>query len=267
MTSLAALKVGAGLVTACVPKPILSTVALVAPEVMTQPLEETDEGSIARGAIDPIAKQKLHNRLVLAVGPGLSTNPETTAYVRALVSDIDVPVILDADGINAFAGDRDLLNGSKRPLVLTPHPGEMARLLGASIKDVLGNPEKTARDFAVQHQLYLVLKTWRTIIARPDGWLAVSTTGNPGMAKGGTGDVLTGLIAGIVAQGRAIDADIGDCVCAAVDLHGLAGDFALSDSDERTLMATDIIKYLPRAIRFIRSQQKLTWLRGFPKET
>ena len=266
MTSLAALKVGAGLVTACVPTSIVSTVALVAPEVMTQPLEETDEGSIARGAIDPIAKQKLHDRLVLAVGPGLSTNPETTAYVRALVTKTDVPVILDADGINAFAEQRDLLDGNKRPLVLTPHPGEMRRLTGLSIEKVMGDPQKAARDFAVQHHLYLVLKTWRTVIARPDGSLAVSTTGNPGMAKGGTGDVLTGLIAGIVAQGRAVNADIGDCVCAAVDLHGLAGDFALADSDERTLMATDIIKYLPRAIRFIRSRQEFTWLRGFPKE-
>lgn len=265
MTSLAALKVGAGLVTACVPKSILSIVAQVAPEVMTEALEETEQGSIAKSAADPLANVKSRGRLVLAVGPGLSTNPETTAYVRTLVTNTDVPVILDADGINAFAGQAHLLDGSKRPLVLTPHPGEMARLTGRSIKDILGDPERAARDFAVQHHLYLVLKTFRTIIARPEGSPAVSTTGNPGMAKGGTGDVLTGLIAGIVAQGRAIDAEIGNCICAAVDLHGLAGDFAVADGDERTLMATDIIKYLPRAIRFIRSPQKFTWLRGFPR--
>ncbi|HET9181175.1 MAG TPA: NAD(P)H-hydrate dehydratase [Candidatus Angelobacter sp.] len=265
MTSLAALKVGAGLVTACVPRSILSTVAQVAPEVMTEPLEETNQGSIAKGAVDPTAKQKSRSRLVLGVGPGLSTNPETTAYVRSLVTNTDVPVILDADGINAFTGQSDLLDGRKRALVLTPHPGEMSRLAGLSIKDILSDPAKAARDFALQHHLHLVLKTFRTVIARPDGSLAVSTTGNPGMAKGGTGDVLTGLIAGMVAQGRAVNADIGNSICAAVDIHGLAGDFALADGDEHTLMATDIIKYLPRAFHFMRSEQKFTWLRGFPR--
>jgi ADP-dependent NAD(P)H-hydrate dehydratase / NAD(P)H-hydrate epimerase len=265
MSSLAALKVGAGLVTACVPRSILGMVAAVTPEVMTEPLEENSQGSIAEAARDPIRSQKVRARVVIAIGPGLSTHAETAAYVRQVVTSSDVPVILDADGINAFAGHADLLDGSTRPLVLTPHPGEMSRLSGMSIKEIVGNPLEVARDFAKKHRLYLVLKGWRTVIARPDGRASVSTTGNPGMAKGGTGDVLTGLIAGIVAQGRAIEADIGDSVCSAVDLHGLAGDFAVSESDERTLMATDIIKYLPPAIRFIRSPQTFTWLRGFPR--
>lgn len=265
MTAAAALRVGAGLVTACVPRSILKTVAQFTPEVMTEPLAETDQGTVSEQAADLIANQKARARLVAAVGPGLSTNPETVAYVRKLVTRCSVPLILDADGINAFAGHPELLNGRNRALVLTPHPGEMARLTGLSVKEILGNPTEVARNFAMQHHLYLVLKTWRTIIAHPSGRVAVSTTGNPGMAKGGTGDVLTGLIAGIVAQGRAIDADIGNGVCTAVDLHGLSGDIALSESDERTLMATDIIKYLPRAVRFIRSAQKFTWLRGFPK--
>jgi hydroxyethylthiazole kinase-like uncharacterized protein yjeF len=265
MAAAAALKVGAGLVTACVPRSILETVAQFTPEVMTEPLAENDQGTISDQAVDLIASQRVRTRLVAAVGPGLSTNPETVEYVRRLVVHCDVPLILDADGLNAFAGRAYLLDGRSRALVLTPHPGEMSRLTGLPIQNILGDAVATARNFATQHHVHLVLKTWRTIIAHPNGRVSISTTGNPGMAKGGTGDVLTGLIAGMVAQGRAVNADIGEAVSRAVDLHGLSGDIALSEGDERTLMATDIIRCLPRAVRFLRSQQNFTWLRGFPK--
>jgi NAD(P)H-hydrate epimerase len=267
MASLAALKVGAGLVTACVPRSILPMVAQITPEVMTEPLAETDQGTVCEQAADLISNQKARARLVAAIGPGLSTNPETVEYVRRLVARCDVPLVIDADGLNAFAGRSDLLDGRERPLVLTPHPGEMARLTGLSLKEILNNVVETARTFATRHHLHLVLKGWRTVIAHPDGIVSVSTTGNPGMAKGGSGDVLTGLIAGILAQGRAINADIGKDVSRAVDLHGLSADIAVSEGDERTLLATDIIRYLPRAIRFVRSNPKYTWLRGFPKGT
>jgi NAD(P)H-hydrate epimerase len=265
MTSSAALKVGAGLVTAWVPASILNTVAQFALEVMTGGLDETSEGTIAANAVNPLAAQKNRQRFVMAVGPGISTNKETVTYIKRLVAGCDVPMILDADGLNAFDGCADLLDGSKRPLVLTPHPGEMSRLTGLSIKEVVGNALKVARDFAARHHVHLVLKLWRTIIADPDGRVRVSTTGNPGLAKGGSGDVLTGLIAGVVAQGRAVNANIGDAACAAVDLHGLSADIAVSEGDERTLMANDVIRYLPRAIRFLRRPQKFEWLRGFPK--
>lgn len=267
MASLAALKVGAGLVTACVPRSILPTVAQVTPELMTEPLAETDQGTVSEQAADLISTQKVRARLVAAIGPGLSTNPETMEYVRRLVARCDVPLVIDADGLNAFAGRAELLDGRERPLVLTPHPGEMVRLTGLSLKEILNNVVETARTFATRHHLHLVLKGWRTVIAHPDGIVSVSTTGNPGMAKGGSGDVLTGLIAGILAQGRAISADIGQDVSRAVDLHGLSADVAVSEGDERTLLATDIIRYLPRAIRFVRSNPKYTWLRGFPKGT
>jgi len=267
MTALAALKVGAGLVTACVPKSILATVAGFGPELMTEPLAETDQGSISADATDPIAVRKFLRRVVVAIGPGLSTDAETVTYVKRLVSGCDVPLVIDADGLTAFSGSTELLDGSKSPLVLTPHPGEMSRLTGLSVKEVVGNALEVAGGFAAQHHVYLVLKGWRTVIACPDGRIHVNTTGNPGMAKGGSGDVLTGLIAGIVAQTRAVNGDIGDAVCAAVDLHGLSADIAAAEGDERTLMATDIIKYLPRAIRFLRSRQKFTWLRGFPRRT
>ncbi len=141
----------------------------------------------------------------------------------------------------------------------------MSRLTGTAIKEIANNPLEIARNFATRHHVHLVLKNWRTIIAHPDGRGSVSTTGNPGMAKGGSGDVLTGLIAGVLAQSRSVNADIGDAVCAAVDLHGLSADIAVARNDERTLLATDIIKYLPRAIRFIRREQEFTWLRGVPR--
>jgi NAD(P)H-hydrate epimerase len=267
MTALAALKVGAGSVTACVPKSVLPTVAQIAPEVMTEPLAENEQGSISKKAADPIASQKKRAPLVAVVGPGLSTNPDTVSYVQQLVARCDVPIVIDADGLNAFAGRAGLLNGTQCPLVITPHLGEMSRLTGTSIKEIANNPMETARSFATRHHVHVVLKSWRTVIAHPDGRAHVSTTGNPGMAKGGSGDVLTGLIAGVLAQTRAVKGDIGDGVCAAVDLHGLSADIAVSRGSERTFMATDIIKYLPRAIRFIRSQQKFTWLRGLPRRT
>jgi hydroxyethylthiazole kinase-like uncharacterized protein yjeF len=267
MASLAALKVGAGLVTACVPRSILPTVAQITPELMTEPLVETDQGTVSEQAADLIANQKARARLVAAIGPGLSTNAETMEYVRRLVAQCDVPLVIDADGLNAFAGRAELLDGRDRPLVLTPHPGEMARLTGLSVKEILNNVVGTARTFATSHHLHLVLKGWCTVIAHPDGHVNVSTTGNPGMAKGGSGDVLTGLIAGILAQGRAINADIGKDVSRAVDLHGLSADIAVAEGDESTLLATDIIRYLPRAIRLMRSNQEFAWLHGFPKGT
>jgi NAD(P)H-hydrate epimerase len=234
---------------------------------MTAPLAETDRGSISEQAVDPIATQKNRSALVVALGPGLSTQPETVSYVRKIVEGCDVPMVIDADGLNAFAGSTQLLDGTRRPLVLTPHLGEMSRLTGTSIKEIANNPLEIARNFATSHHVHLVLKDWRTIIAHPDGRASVNTTGNPGMAKGGSGDVLTGLIAGVLAQGRAVKTDIGDDVCAAVDLHGLSADVAVTQGDERTLLATDIIKYLPRAIRFLRSEQRLAWLRGVPRGT
>lgn len=276
MASLAALKCGAGLVTVAVPKSVLPIVAGFAPELMTEPLDETQQGTVSEHAGEPGALQRLLERkTVAALGPGLSINPETVAFVRKFVQECELPLVLDADGLNAFAGHVSLLDGGKRPLVLTPHPGEMARLTGLKVADIEHDRVKVARDFALQHHLYLVLKGWRTLIARPDGRVSVNTSGNPGMAKGGSGDVLTGLIAGLIAQfGRQsqsqsqIDDTVGDAVCAAVYLHGLSADLEVNEGDEHTLMATDIIRGLPRAFRLFAASSPFTdpftWLRGFP---
>ena len=265
MASMGALRAGAGLVTAAVPKSILPIVATFAPELMTEPLDETDVGSVSHRALEGGGLEAvLARKTVVALGPGLSQNPETQDYIRSLVSRCDLPIIIDADGLNAFAGKTELLDGSKRPLILTPHPGEMARLTGLSTERVTSNRLAIARNFAIQHKLILVLKGWRTLVAAPDGKIYINTTGNPGMAKGGSGDVLTGIIAGVLAQfpSRTVDA-----VCAAVHLHGLAGDIAVARGEEPALLATDLLGCIPDAFReALRRAGSVVWLQGRPRQ-
>ena len=162
------------------------------------------------------------------------------------VRQTKVPLVIDADGLNAFAGHTDWLDGRERPLVLTPHPGEMSRLAGISIKAVQADRLNVARNFAREHHLILVLKGNRTIIALPDGTAWVNPTGNPGMATGGTGDILTGMTAGVIGQ---MPNDIARAAVAAVYLHGLAGDVAAETMGEHSLVATDLLTALPEAFR------------------
>jgi len=202
---------------------------------------------------------------VVAVGPGLSTRGEASAFARAFVGTTQVPMVVDADALNAFAGHTDLLSGEGRVLVLTPHPGEMARLLGISVKEVEANRVGLARRFAREHKLTLVLKGSRTLIAHPDGHVAVNTTGNPAMAKGGSGDILTGIIAAMLAQyanGGARE-DVARAVEAAVFLHGLAGDFAARAMDEHTVLATDTLEHLSDAFRYrVKDEAGMMWICG-----
>jgi NAD(P)H-hydrate epimerase len=186
---------------------------------------------------------------VLAVGPGISRNPETSEFVRSLIVKTKTPLVLDADGLNAFEGRAAELNGKGRILAITPHPGEMARLTGSTVAAVQRDRINVARAFAREHELIVVLKGHRTLIAQPDGTAWVNTTGNPGMATGGTGDILTGMVAGLIAQNpeRVVEA-----VIAAVYLHGLAGDVARETTGEHSLVATDLIKALPEAFRRVR---------------
>jgi len=188
----------------------------------------------------------LKRMTVVAVGPGLSQRGEVGEVVRELVAKTTVPMVVDADGLNAFDGRADLLNGAGRVLVLTPHPGEMARLLGMTVKEVEADRIKLARKFATEHKLTLVLKGWRTLVAHPDGRIAVNTTGNPAMAKGGSGDILTGIVAAMLAQ---YPEDVGSAVEAAVYLHGLAADVAARAMDEHTVLATDAGTHLSDAFR------------------
>jgi len=250
MAGMAALRTGAGLSTVATPKSVLATVAGFHPEVMTEPLDETEAGSIstralASGRMDALIKGKT----VLAVGPGISRNPETSEFVRSLVVECKTALVLDADGLNAFEGRAGELNGKGRSLVITPHPGEMARLAGSTVAAVQRDRINVARTFAREHELIVVLKGHRTLIAQPDGTVWVNTSGNPGMATGGTGDILTGMVAGLIAQNPG---HIAEAVIAAVHLHGLAGDVARESMGEHSLVATDLVKALPEAFRRVR---------------
>jgi NAD(P)H-hydrate epimerase len=247
----AALRAGAGLVTAAVPAPALSVVASLVPELMTWPLEATPAGQISEKnlASGPIAALT-EGKTVLAIGPGLGQAPETVKFTTGLLASIEIPAVIDADALNILAAEPALLaklaHGPQRTLVLTPHPGEMARLAGITVAKVQANRPETARDFARRMGVTLVLKGARTLIAHPDGRVAVNTTGNPGMAKGGSGDLLTGLIAGMLAQ---YPGDVPRAVEAAVYLHGLSADLAVREGSEHTLLATDCLAHLARAFQ------------------
>ncbi|HXW17727.1 MAG TPA: NAD(P)H-hydrate dehydratase, partial [Candidatus Acidoferrales bacterium] len=247
MSGWAALRAGAGLATVATPEPCLPIVAAQIPEIMTEPLAATHAGTISATALDHDYFAKLlHGKTVLAMGPGISTQAETQEFVHRVVRDTPAPTVLDADGINAFAGHRaELAKHRCSELVLTPHPGEMARLIDSTPADVQKQRIEIAQTAAAGFKATVVLKGHQTVIARPDGSTWINSTGNPGMAKGGTGDVLTGMLAGILAQhGRT---NWTEAVCLAVYLHGLAGDLAAREIGEIPLMATDVIRGIPRA--------------------
>ena len=250
MAGFSALRSGAGLVTVATPRSVLTTVAGFHPELMTEPMAETESGSISTQAMGAF-QQAAEKKTVLAIGPGISRHPETSEFVRAVVSKSQTPIVLDADGLNAFEGNVAQLNGRNRTLVLTPHPGEMSRLTGLSIAAIQRDRINVARTFAKEHQLILVLKGDRTIVANPDGEAWVNTTGNPGMSTGGTGDILTGIVAGMLAQNPQREFL---AVLAAVYLHGLAGDVARESVGEHSMVATDLIQSLPNAFRNVSLQ-------------
>ena len=268
MASLAALRTGAGLVTVAVPESILALVAGIAPELMLAPLEEGAEGAVALENLVEVGLQALMKEKrvsVVAVGPGLSIRGEASAFARELVAKTKLPMVVDADALNAFEGRADALNGEGRVLVLTPHPGEMARLTGLTVKQVEADRIGLARRFATEHKLTLVLKGWRTLVAHPDGRVAVNTSGNPAMAKGGSGDILTGIVAAMLAQ---FPDDVASAVEAAVCLHGLAGDFAARAMEEHTVLATDTVTHLSDAFRYrAKDADGLTWICGLREGT
>ncbi|HEX6503798.1 MAG TPA: NAD(P)H-hydrate dehydratase [Terriglobales bacterium] len=250
MAGMSALRVGAGLSTVATAKSVLPTVAGFHPGVMTEPLAETDEGTISLRALEYGRFDGLaHGKTVLAIGPGISRQTETSEFVRTVVARYKLPMVVDADGLNAFEGGADKLHGRDHPLVITPHPGEMARLCGLTVKEILRDRINVARTFAREHQCITVLKGHRTLVAEPGGEIWVNTTGNPGMATGGTGDILTGMVAGFMAQNpeRLLEA-----VLAAVYLHGLSGDVARDTLGEQSLVATDLLTALPEAMRRVR---------------
>lgn len=238
-----ALRGGAGLVWLAVPQELQPIVAGANPCYLTSALPQDADGRLATAAV-PELLALARGKDVVAVGPGLGHAPGVTATVEAILTEVSVPVVLDADGLNALLGQTNLLKGRAGPTVLTPHPGEFARLLGTDIATVQADRQGRALSFAAEHGIVLLLKGQGTLVT--DGRrLYRNATGNPGMATGGTGDVLTGLIAALIGQGLGPfeAAQFGAC------WHGLAGDLGRDDLGEVCLTAADLLPYLPRALR------------------
>ncbi|MGA6827177.1 NAD(P)H-hydrate dehydratase [Nitrospira sp. NS4] len=249
MCAKAALRVGAGLVTVAIPTSMNAVLEAKLLEAMTMPMPDTKAHTFARAACDRL-KAFITARTAVAIGPGLSTHPETVELTQALIKQLDRPAVLDADALNALAGRATLLTECTIPPILTPHPGEMARLeTDATVQSVNADRIGTATRFARERGVYLVLKGARTVIARPDGLVAICPTGNPGMATAGTGDVLTGMMAGLLAQGLTS----WDAACAATYLHGLAGDLAAEVNGQAGMIAGDVIEQIPHALNTLGS--------------
>jgi ADP-dependent NAD(P)H-hydrate dehydratase / NAD(P)H-hydrate epimerase len=244
----AAVRAGAGLVTVAVPEPILQTVDLGSIESMTLGLPAGPSGQIAEGAVD-VVLDAAEGKAALALGPGLGQDPATAAAIRRIVLECPLPVVLDADGINAFAGRAGELANRRAETVLTPHPGELGRLLGISTAQIQEDRVAAARGAADETGAIVVLKGHLSLVASGTA-VFVNPTGNPGMATGGTGDVLTGLVAGLIAQGL----DALDATVLAVYLHGLAGDLAAGRLGENALAAGDLVGILPEAFAALRGE-------------
>jgi len=253
MAARAALRAGAGLVTVATAKSAQPIVASLGMEFMTEALPETEDGAISFRALEGQGLDRLvAGKTVLAVGPGVGAHPETAELVRTVVNKYSLPLVLDADGLNAFAGFMEFFRQDVRPAgatVFTPHPGEMARLTGKTTAEIQARRLAVAREFSQHFGVTLVLKGFRTLIASPDGQVEVNPTGNPGMAKGGTGDVLTGLVAGLLAQFPAHP--VGEVATAAVYLHGLAGDLAAEELGQHSMLAGDLLDKIPQAYKLI----------------
>ena len=249
LCSEAALRAGAGLVTLGISKSLNNAIIKVKPkEVMTLPLPETRQGSLSLGAYSKI-RDFIKNIDVLVVGPGLTQNKSTQNLVRKVISKTDKSIVIDADGLNALVGHLNLLpiTDYRLPItkILTPHPGEMARLLGTSIKKVQCNRKDIAKKFAKDYKVTVVLKGHNTVVADYKGNFYINKTGNPGMATAGSGDVLTGMIGAFLGQGL----NAFDAAKYAVYLHGLAGDLAAKEKTQLGMIASDIIDKIPEAIK------------------
>ncbi|MCX7974674.1 MAG: NAD(P)H-hydrate dehydratase [Candidatus Aminicenantes bacterium] len=244
MAARAALRSGAGLVTVATPKSCLPIIARSTMELMTEPLPESEEGSVSSRALARL-KEILKGKDALLIGPGLSTHPETSELLSSLLPEVTLPCLIDADGLNILAQRPELLSRLPQPCILTPHPGEFSRLVQIKVGEILAQRLTLTSEFSKKYGVFLVLKGHRTIISSPDGRIFINPTGNPGMASGGSGDVLSGLAASFLMQIK----DPFLAIAAAVYVHGLSGDIAKEKIGERPLVAGDLIRYLPVAIK------------------
>jgi ADP-dependent NAD(P)H-hydrate dehydratase / NAD(P)H-hydrate epimerase len=244
MTATSAMRAGAGLVTLGIPATLNPVLEAQVTEAMTDPLPETVKGILGEASFNRIM-DLLSDKKCLAIGPGIGTAPETKTLFGRLLQENTKPVVIDADGLNILAGHTEILKDIDTPMVLTPHPGEMARLIGTTSADVQNNRIKCVRDFAEKFNVHIVLKGAGTLVAHPDGRVFINPTGNPGMASGGMGDVLTGIIAGFMAQGHSIELS----AHAGVYLHGAAADSLAKNKGPFGYLATDVMNNLPDAIK------------------
>jgi NAD(P)H-hydrate epimerase len=253
LASLAALRTGAGLVSFALPHSLNTAMEAKLTEVMTIPLPEVEEGVLGAAAAKRVMEW-LEGKSALILGPGIGTHPETVRCVHEVLHQVRIPTVLDADGLNALAINRDRISPIRAPLILTPHPGELARLRQTTTALVQADRLTAAQETAQAYQACVVLKGAHTIIAEPDGTLSINLTGNPGMATAGSGDVLSGVIGTLLGQGYppSMAARIG------VYVHGLAGDLAATALGERSLIAADLLDMLPHAF------QQIEHLKGMP---
>jgi hydroxyethylthiazole kinase-like uncharacterized protein yjeF len=246
-----AMRAGAGLVTVASPQSCQQTIAAHAVEYMTEGLDETPEGTVQHSSIDAVLGVDAD---VIVAGPGLGRGESVRAFVRELLDKFEGPLVLDADALNAFEEEPAALVGRDgRDLIITPHPGEMARLVGCTVEDLQADRIGIATDFARRHKLYVVLKGYRTLVVTPDEKVFVNPTGSPGMATGGTGDVLAGMLAGFLAQ--LLDAE---AACKlAVYIHGSAGELADADSGEVSMTAGDLVDHIGDAILEVTARRRV----------
>lgn len=245
----AAMRAGAGYVTLAVPDALHKIFAAAVREAVTLPLLSTPEMSVSEEAVFQI-RPFLEKAQVLVLGCGMSQNPSTQKFIRSLLKSARIPLVLDADGLNALAGHMSLLKGRMAPTVLTPHPKEMARLTGKGTTEIQSSRKNIAKDFCLRYNSTLILKGHRTLVCEKDR-VYENATGNPGMASAGTGDVLSGIIGAFVGQGMPVY----DAACRAVYIHGLSGDLAAKDKTQPGLVASDLIEYLPKALNFVRTHR------------
>jgi len=248
MAAMSALRSGAGLVTLGVPERIHSVLEGQVLEAMTVPLPEAADGILGLAAMESV-EQLLPGKKCLAIGPGLGFPDVTGGLVRRIIAGGSLPMVIDADGLNGLAGHTDLLRTAGAPIVMTPHPGEMARLSGQPVSHIQADRIGTARRFAEQNRVHLVLKGAGTVIAHPGGDVYINTTGNPGMASGGMGDVLTGIIAGLITQGHAIET----AVHTGVYLHGRAADSLAASRGRVGYLASEVMRRIPEEIERLRA--------------
>lgn len=244
MTATSAMRAGAGLVTLGIPASLNPILEIHVTEAMTEPLPETKDGVLGEASFNRIMAL-LSDKKCLAIGPGIGINPETKTLVQRLLQESKKPMVIDADGLNCLIGCTEILKNFEKPIVLTPHPGEMSRLMGTTAADVQKDRIHCARDFAEKFNVHVVLKGARTVVAHPDGKVFINPTGNPGMASGGMGDVLTGVIAGFIAQGHSPEL----AAHAGVYLHGAAADSLAKNKGPFGYLATDVMNILPEAIK------------------